>query len=104
MEAVVTRPVFSTDNGLLIPEGTRLLGDVVEAHRARLLHRNGKVLFVFPSPPARTLSPRLASMILSGQPGFIILRGCGWPGVRRGGGHAGAGCVSRAAYRSESTA
>jgi hypothetical protein len=47
VEAVVTRPVFSTDNGLLIPEGTRLLGDVVEAHRARLLHRNGKVLFVF---------------------------------------------------------
>jgi len=47
VEAVVTRPVFSADHGLLIPEGARLLGDVVEAHGARLLHRNGKVLFVF---------------------------------------------------------
>jgi len=47
VEAVVTRPVFSADHALLIPEGSRLLGDVVEAQRARWLHRNGKVLFVF---------------------------------------------------------
>jgi hypothetical protein len=47
VEAVVTRPVFSADHGLLIPEVARLLGDVVEAHRARFFHRNGKVLFVF---------------------------------------------------------
>jgi hypothetical protein len=54
VEAVVTRPVFSTAHVLLIPEGTHLLGDVVEAQRARLLHRNGKVLFVFRQikPPA----------------------------------------------------
>ena len=47
MEAVVTRPVFAADHALLIPEGSRLLGEVVEAQPARLLHRNGKVLFVF---------------------------------------------------------
>ena len=47
MEAVVTRPLFSTDHSLLIPEGSRLLGDVVEAQPARRFHRNGKVLFVF---------------------------------------------------------
>lgn len=47
VEAVVTRPLFSTDRGLLIPEGSRLLGDVVEAQPARRFHRNGKVLFVF---------------------------------------------------------
>jgi hypothetical protein len=47
VEAIVTRPVFSADRGLLIPEGSRLLGEVVEAQPARLLHRNGKVLFVF---------------------------------------------------------
>ena len=47
MEAVVTRPLFSADHGLLIPEGSRLLGDVVEAQPARRFHRNGKVLFVF---------------------------------------------------------
>ena len=47
VEAVVTRPVFSKDHGLLIPEGSRLFGDVVEARRARRLHRNGRVLFTF---------------------------------------------------------
>lgn len=47
VEAVVTRPVFSAGHVLLIAEGTHLVGDVVEAQRARLLHRNGKVLFVF---------------------------------------------------------
>lgn len=47
VEGVVTRPVFSTDHALRIPEGSRLLGDVVEAQPARRFHRNGKVLFVF---------------------------------------------------------
>lgn len=47
MEAVVTRPVFSPDHTLQIPEGSRLLGDIVEAQRARFFHRNGKVLFAF---------------------------------------------------------
>jgi hypothetical protein len=47
VEAVVTRPLFSTDQRLLIPEGSLLSGDVVEAQPARRLHRNGKVHFVF---------------------------------------------------------
>jgi len=47
VEAVVTRPLFATDQSLLIPEGSRLLGDVVEVQPARGFHRNGKVLFVF---------------------------------------------------------
>jgi hypothetical protein len=47
VEAMVTRPVFSADHALLIPEGSRLLGEVVEAQRARFFHRNGKVLFAF---------------------------------------------------------
>lgn len=47
VEAVVTQPVFSAEHRLLIPEGSRLLGNVVEARRARFLHRNGKLLFVF---------------------------------------------------------
>jgi hypothetical protein len=56
VEAVVTRPLFSADHGLLIPEGSRLIGDVVEAQPARRLHRNGKVLFGFRQiklPPGR---------------------------------------------------
>jgi hypothetical protein len=47
VEAVVTRPLFSAGHGLLIPEGSRLVGDIVMAQPARCLHRNGKVLFVF---------------------------------------------------------
>ncbi len=47
VEAIVTRPVFSAKHELLVPEGSRLVGSVVEVKRARLLHRNGKVLFVF---------------------------------------------------------
>jgi hypothetical protein len=47
VEAVVTRPVFAADRTLLIPEGSRLHGDVVEARHARFLHRNGRVHFVF---------------------------------------------------------
>ena len=60
VEAVVTQPLFSPDHRLLIPEGTRLLGDVVKAQPARRFHRNGKVLFVFrqirlPASEARSI-------------------------------------------------
>jgi hypothetical protein len=47
VEAVVTRPVFSASRALLIPEGSLLHGEVVQAQPARRFHRNGKVLFVF---------------------------------------------------------
>jgi len=47
IEAVVTRPQFSADHRLLIPEGTLLRGEVVDAKHARWLHRNGKLLFAF---------------------------------------------------------
>jgi hypothetical protein len=47
VEAVVTRPVFAADRTLLIPEGSRLHGDVVEVQPARRFHRNGRVFFVF---------------------------------------------------------
>lgn len=47
VEAIVTQPAFSTEHRLLIPEGSRLLGAVIEAIPARRFHRNGKVLFVF---------------------------------------------------------
>ena len=47
MEAEVTRPLFSTDRSLLIPQGSRLRGEIVDARAARRFQRNGKVLFVF---------------------------------------------------------
>jgi hypothetical protein len=39
VEAIVTRPLFSPDHRILVPEGSRLTGEVVEARRARRLHR-----------------------------------------------------------------
>jgi hypothetical protein len=45
--AVVTRPVFAADRTLLVPEGSRLSGDVVKVQPARFFHRNGRVFFVF---------------------------------------------------------
>jgi len=64
VEAIVTRPLFSTSHALLIPEGSRLRGDVVDARPARWLHRNGKLLFVFrqlqlPAQDARSIQGRL---------------------------------------------
>lgn len=47
VEAAVTQPLFSAEHALLVPEGSRLLGEVTEVRRARFLHRNGKLLFVF---------------------------------------------------------
>jgi hypothetical protein len=55
VEAVVTRPLFANDHALLIPEGSHLVGEIVQAQHARIFHRNGKLLFVFRqiSLPAR---------------------------------------------------
>ncbi|MDE3136605.1 MAG: hypothetical protein KGL59_08520 [Acidobacteriota bacterium] len=41
VEAVMTKPLFSEDKHLLLPEGTQLLGEVVQVHPARGMHRNG---------------------------------------------------------------
>ncbi len=47
VEAVVTRPLFSADHRLLIPEGAHVFGDLIAAQPARFFHRNGRLLFVF---------------------------------------------------------
>ena len=47
MEAEVTRPLFSIDRSLLVPQGSRFRGEIVDARGARRFHRNGKLLFVF---------------------------------------------------------
>lgn len=67
LEAAVIRPVFSSDHVLLIPEGSRLRGEVVEVKRARSFHRNGKLLFVFreiqlPAAAAQSVQGYLDSM------------------------------------------
>lgn len=48
-DAVVTDPVFSTDHRLILPEGTRLSGEVTVAKRAKWFRRNGQLRFLFES-------------------------------------------------------
>jgi hypothetical protein len=45
--AELTEPVYSADHHLLLPSGCRLIGQVVEARPARLLHRNGELRVIF---------------------------------------------------------
>ena len=49
VEAVITRPVFSKDHQLIIPQGSKLEGVVVKAKPAQRLrlHRNGVLRFAF---------------------------------------------------------
>jgi len=47
VEAVVTDPLFSADHKLVLPEGTRLTGEVASAKRARSFHRGGQLRFSF---------------------------------------------------------
>jgi hypothetical protein len=45
--AALTEPVYSANHQLLLPCGSRLIGQVVEARPARLLHRNGELRVIF---------------------------------------------------------
>ncbi len=47
VEAVLTAPLFTPDNKLALPEGTRLTGEVVLAKKARSFHRAGQLRFNF---------------------------------------------------------
>jgi hypothetical protein len=47
VEAVVVAPPFSADHKLLFPEGTRLIGTVVVAKKARSFYRGGQLRFHF---------------------------------------------------------
>ena len=60
VKAVVTQPLYSKDHRLIIPQGSRLEGTVVEAKPARKLHRNGKLRFTFRriEPPASASRPQ----------------------------------------------
>ena len=47
MEALVTAPLFSPEHKLVLPEGTKLTGEVVLAKKARSFHRAGQLRFNF---------------------------------------------------------
>jgi hypothetical protein len=64
IRAVVTEPVFSADDQLILPEGTMLEGEVTHATAAKWLHRNGQLRFLFErvQRPTGDASPLLASL------------------------------------------
>jgi hypothetical protein len=63
-EAVLTEPVFSADHQVVLPEGTKLFGEVTLATQARRLHRNGQLRFLFErvEVPGRPAAPLLGEL------------------------------------------
>jgi hypothetical protein len=63
VEAVVTAPLFSSEHKLVLPEGTRITGEVVVAKHSRHFHRVGQLRFNFQKIdlPAQAASLRPAS-------------------------------------------
>ena len=59
VEAVLDAPLYSPDHQLILPQGTRLVGTVVLAHRARLFHRGGQLRFNFQSVDLPDLAANL---------------------------------------------
>jgi hypothetical protein len=68
VEAVLTQPLFagvaSSDQQLILPEGTTLVGEVTFTRQARHFHRHGELRFLFESvqAPDRTTAALLASL------------------------------------------
>jgi hypothetical protein len=63
-EAVITQTVFSADHRVILPEGTKLTGEVTLATPARRFHRNGRLRFLFQSVqvPNQTPAPLLGAL------------------------------------------
>jgi hypothetical protein len=64
LEAIVTEPVFSADHQLVLPEGSKLIGEVTFATAARRFRRSGRLRFLVESvqPPQTGADPLLASL------------------------------------------
>jgi hypothetical protein len=56
-EAVITETVFSNDQKVIFPEGTKLTGEVTFATPARRFHRNGRLRFLFESVQVPNQAP-----------------------------------------------
>ena len=57
VEAVLTQPVFSAEDRLILPEGTALTGEVTFARPARRIRRNGQLRFLFASVKVPETAP-----------------------------------------------
>jgi hypothetical protein len=66
VEAIVTQPVSSPSGQLVIPEGTRLTGTVVQVQAARKLNRDGNLRFRFRRLDVQGLSPEKIEGSLEG--------------------------------------
>ncbi|MGH9422628.1 MAG: hypothetical protein ACRD3J_21815 [Thermoanaerobaculia bacterium] len=64
LEAIVSEPMFAEDGRLILPEGTKLTGEVTFAAPARRFHRNGQLRFLFEQVelPTAGVAPMLASL------------------------------------------
>lgn len=67
VEAVLTRPVFSSDKKLLLPVGTALEGAVVRVKPARRLHRNGQLHFTLDRVQLPSHAAKPVEMALEGM-------------------------------------
>jgi hypothetical protein len=45
--AVLTEPLYSASHQLILPANSRLIGEVVQAKPARMMHRNGELRVIF---------------------------------------------------------
>jgi hypothetical protein len=86
IEAVLSEPLYSPDGRLILPEGSRLRGAVVQAQPARGLHRNGKLRIVFrrvelPSGTAFQMDSALEGLDVA-QGGSLKLDGEGGTSVK----------------------
>jgi hypothetical protein len=70
VEAVVTTPLFSPQHQLVLPEGTRLRGEVVVAKKARHFHRAGQLRFSFQSVDL----PQAVSNLREASPTRVTLK------------------------------
>src|SRR5262245_21946145 len=57
VRAELTRPLFSSDKLLIFPVGSKLVGEVVQVHKAGMLHHDGELAFKFTKiePPVSIL-------------------------------------------------
>ncbi len=68
VEAILSQPLFSPDQKLIMPEGTHLTGAVASVHKARWFHRGGQLQFNFqkinlPQGITRPTRPMLAAEV-----------------------------------------
>jgi hypothetical protein len=76
VEAIVSEPVYSASRKLLLPEGTKLIGTVMESQRAASWRRGGRLRFSFQwmeLPPTVAAAQRLYRLeaIVSGADNLL---------------------------------